>query len=83
MASRTALVAADAGGVPELVEHGRTGLLVPPADPAALAAAIERLLRDPGERERLAEAGRRHVEENFSLAKDARAIEAIYRSVAA
>ena len=40
-------------------------------------------LADAEERERLAEAGRRHVEDNFSLAKDARTIEAIYRSVAA
>lgn len=40
------VVATPVGGVPEIVEHGRTGLLVPPGDPAALAGAISLLMRD-------------------------------------
>ncbi len=79
MASRRALVAAAAGGVLELVEDGRTGLLVSPADPDALAAAIGRLLRSPQERRRLADAGRRHVEESFSRDRDARTVERIWQ----
>jgi glycosyltransferase involved in cell wall biosynthesis len=54
MACRRALVAAAAGGVLELVDHGRTGLLVPPGDPEALADAVGRLLRSPEERRRRA-----------------------------
>jgi glycosyltransferase involved in cell wall biosynthesis len=60
MASNTPLVATAVGGVPDLIEDGVTGLLVPPRDPAALADGLARLLTNPAERERLAaEAGRR------------------------
>lgn len=52
------VVATAVGGTPELVEHERTGLLVPARDPAALAAAIVRLLRDKGLRYRLSQAAR-------------------------
>lgn len=83
MASRRALVGAAAGGVLELVDDGRTGVLVPPGDPEALAAAIGRLLRSPQERRRLADAGRRHVEESFSRDRDARTLERIWREAAA
>lgn len=53
-----AVVASDVGGLREVVEHGTTGLIVPPADPAALAAALDRLVDDPGTRRRMGEAGR-------------------------
>lgn len=53
------VVASDHGGAPEVLAG--SGRLVPPGDPAALAAAIVRLLDDPGERRRCAEAGRRRV----------------------
>ena len=46
MARGRAVVASDVGGLKDLVEHERTGLLVPPQDPAALRAALERLLAD-------------------------------------
>jgi glycosyltransferase involved in cell wall biosynthesis len=83
MAHRTAVVAAAAGGPLELVDDGRTGLLVRPGDPGELARAIARLLRDPDERSRLARAGREHVERHFSVERDARTIESIYRRLAA
>lgn len=83
MASRRPLVAAAAGGVLELVEHGRTGLLVAPGDPEALAKAIARLLRSPEERHRLADAGRRHIEENFSSERDAADLETLWRDTVA
>jgi glycosyltransferase involved in cell wall biosynthesis len=55
MAARTPLVATAVGGVPDIVEDGRSGLLVPPRDPLALANALTRLLTDPAERTRIAE----------------------------
>lgn len=61
MMARTPVVATDTGGTSELVRDGETGLLVPPASPPALAAALRTLLRDRGLAERLAEAGYREV----------------------
>ena len=61
-------VATAVGGVPELVDDGITGLLVPPGDAAAFAAALELLLRDPDLAMRLGTSARRTVEERFSLA---------------
>ncbi|MFZ9933674.1 MAG: glycosyltransferase, partial [Chthoniobacterales bacterium] len=53
-------------GVPEMVVHGKTGLLVPPGDPTAVAEAVQRLLADPGEARALGAAGRSHAEAVFS-----------------
>ncbi|HXT16671.1 MAG TPA: glycosyltransferase family 4 protein [Gemmatimonadaceae bacterium] len=57
MMAETPVVATNTGGTPEVVVDGETGLLVPPANPDALAAAIGRVLRDPGLARRLTEAG--------------------------
>ena len=65
LARATPVVATSVSGIPELVVDGETGFLVPPGDPAALAAAIERLLRDPGLARRLGEAGREHVRREY------------------
>jgi glycosyltransferase involved in cell wall biosynthesis len=54
----TPVIATSRGGPPEFVEDGRTGLLVDPTDVPAMAAALDRLLRDPGLRRRIGEAGR-------------------------
>jgi glycosyltransferase involved in cell wall biosynthesis len=67
MASSRAVVATRAGGIPEAVRDGRTGLLVPPHDEAALADAIVQLLADPALRERLGKSGRARVIEEFSV----------------
>ena len=56
-ASGVPVVAVEAGGAPELVDHGTTGVLVPPDDAAVLAAAIGGLVRDPEARRRLGRAG--------------------------
>jgi glycosyltransferase involved in cell wall biosynthesis len=69
MACRKAVVATSAGGLPEAVADGETGLLVPPRDDGALASAIVRLLRDDPLRVRFGEAGRRRVEDQFSAAQ--------------
>jgi glycosyltransferase involved in cell wall biosynthesis len=65
LALGTPVVATPVTGIPEAVVDGRTGLLVPEGDAAALADALERLLDDPDLRCRLADAGRQHVETHF------------------
>jgi glycosyltransferase involved in cell wall biosynthesis len=55
-----AVVASNVGGLRDVVQDGVTGLMVPPSDPGALAAALDRLLEDPGARRRMGEAGRLH-----------------------
>ncbi len=66
LAMRKPVVAAAAGGLPEIIRHEETGLLVPPKEPQPLAEAIVRLLRDRELGRRLGEAGRRLVEADFS-----------------
>jgi glycosyltransferase involved in cell wall biosynthesis len=66
MAYGRPVVASDVGGLPDAVEHGVTGLLVPPRDPSALRPALERLLSDPDFARRLGEAGRERAKERFS-----------------
>jgi glycosyltransferase involved in cell wall biosynthesis len=81
MAAAGAVVASRTGGLGEAVVDGRTGLLVPPGDPAALAAAIGRLLRDRALRERLARAGPARVAEGFLPEQMAGRYDALYREV--
>ena len=66
-AAGVAIVASRAGGMPEAVEDGVTGLLIAPGDVDALAAAAIRLLDDPALRARMGEAGRRRVLAEFSV----------------
>jgi glycosyltransferase involved in cell wall biosynthesis len=66
MTTRTPVVATNVGGLPEVVEDDRTGLLVPPRDPAALADAISSLLGDPERGRRLAAAAAERVD-GFSI----------------
>lgn len=56
-----AVIASDIGGIPDMIAHERTGLLVPPGDAASLAAALRRLIEDDACRDRLAIAGRASV----------------------
>jgi glycosyltransferase involved in cell wall biosynthesis len=72
MATGCPVVSTLVSGIPELVEHERTGLLVPPRDAEALASAIGRLLSDPALRRRLAAAGRHAVVSGFSLDENGR-----------
>jgi glycosyltransferase involved in cell wall biosynthesis len=67
MALGRPVVATDVGGVSEAVESGETGLLVPTNDEAALAAALLRLVADPGLRRRLGEKGRQRYRECFGI----------------
>lgn len=81
MARRRAVVATPVGGTPELVLDEKTGLLVPPRDPGALADAIKRLLADPSLRARLGEAGHRRVAERFSADSMCRRVLELYDEV--
>ena len=83
MALRRPVVATAVGGVPEMIEHGRTGLLVPPHDAAALAAAIARVLTDHPLADMLARAGHDFVHANFSVERMAGAVARIYEEGAA
>jgi colanic acid/amylovoran biosynthesis glycosyltransferase len=67
MALGVPVVATDVTGIPELVENGRTGLLVPQHHPEALAGAIRRVLSEPAWAEALVRAGRARVEREFDL----------------
>ena len=78
-AAGKAVVATRVGGLPEVVEHGRTGLLVGPDDPQELSAAILSLLRDEGRRKEMGERGARVARERFDLRASVGAIERLYR----
>ncbi len=79
MACRVPVVASDVGGIYSVVEDGRTGYLVPPSNPAQLAAAICRLLKDEGLREKFGQAARKTVEDKFSLDKLIGQVEEVYQ----
>jgi glycosyltransferase involved in cell wall biosynthesis len=81
-ASGVAVIGTAAGGIPEFVADGDTGLLVPPGDAPALAAALRRLLDDGDLRARLGRNGRSAVEAHHGLGGRADAVAAMYRSVA-
>lgn len=67
MAMAKPVVATCVGGVPEVVADGETGVLVPPGEPAALAAAVQALLQDPERAQALGEQGRRRAAEQFDV----------------
>jgi len=67
MASGKAVIATSVGGIPDMIEDGVSGLLVPPGDEAALTAAIVALLGDPARRRALGQAARERVAARFTL----------------
>ena len=81
MACGKPVVATTAGGIPEVVADGETGLLVPPRDDAALAAAIIRLLKDSPLRAAMGAAGERRVRERFSSERMVQDTLDVYRRV--
>jgi glycosyltransferase involved in cell wall biosynthesis len=78
MALSRPVVASNVGGIPEVIEDGVTGLLVPPHDTGALAAAITRLLTDHAYADTIARAGHDLVHDRFCIELMVREIEAIY-----
>lgn len=82
MAAGAPLVASAVGGIPQAVGHGRDGWLVPEKDAAALAEAIDRLLRSPDTQQALGEAARRRAREAFSWSRVGERFEALFAAVA-
>jgi glycosyltransferase involved in cell wall biosynthesis len=78
MAMEKAVVATDAGGVPEIVLHDECGLLVPPGNPQAMAEALVALIRDRDRANRLGYAARKRVEAHFGMAQHVEAVNAVY-----
>jgi glycosyltransferase involved in cell wall biosynthesis len=77
MAAGRPIVGAAAGAIPELITDSVSGLLVPPRAPAALAAAVVRLLQDRALAQRLAREAQRVVRQNFTIARYAREIQEV------
>ncbi|MGQ9584815.1 MAG: glycosyltransferase family 4 protein [Anaerolineae bacterium] len=81
MALERPVVAYADGGVPEVVLHGETGLLARPGDVAGLSQLVQHLIREPAERRRLGQAGRRRVLQEFTAEAMARRMEQVYEAV--
>jgi glycosyltransferase involved in cell wall biosynthesis len=75
------VVASDTGGLPEIVRDMETGILVPPADPHALAQALLKVIRDEELAIRFGEAGRKDVLANYTLDRCVDSTLKVYRSV--
>jgi phosphatidyl-myo-inositol dimannoside synthase len=82
MGCEVAVVASDAGGLPEVVENGITGLVVPRGDSAALANAIGSLLTDPERRRQMGQAGRARALRLFDWDRSAEQFEELYSEIA-
>jgi hypothetical protein len=83
LACRKAVVASAVGGIPEIIEDGRSGVLVEPDDPGALARALTRMLNDHALRERLAAAGYERVLERFACERMGAEYERLYATLLA
>ena len=83
MAAGVPVVATEAGGIPEIVRHEESALLVPPSDPASLARAMERVLTDESLASRLAGCAQHTVETRHSPAARARWLTQLYSEMAA
>jgi len=81
MACGLPVVATTGGALPEVVEDGVTGILVPPADAHALAEAMDTFMRDAQLRRRMGQAGRQRILEKFNWRKAALQTEAVYQQV--
>ena len=81
MAAGKPVVATNGGGVPEIVDDGKTGILVPMGDVQAMADAISRLLADPVLAADMGARGRERVRDHFTIERKARKIEAVYQEM--
>ena len=83
MASRLPIVATNVGGNPEVVIDGETGILVPPKDPEKMAEAIIKILQNPELAKNMGQAGRKRVEEKFSLYRMVSEYRSLYEEILA
>ncbi len=81
LAMERAVVGTTAGGIPEIIDHGVNGLLVPPGDHLALADALQELLEDPKRARRLARRGRETILRRFSLKMNQRRLNALVQEL--
>ena len=81
MRSGVAVIGTDAGGVPEIIEHGNTGLLVKPQDAGDLAEKLRRLCKDSGDRRRLAENGKQKADDMFATEAHYEQLEQYFRDL--
>ncbi len=81
MAMKVPVIATTVGGLPESVENGNTGILVPPADVDSLKKAIKDLMDNPEKRKGMGEAGRKRVEERFTLGSNVKKTEELYLKI--
>jgi len=81
MAAGAPVIVGDTGGLAEVVTHGEDGVKVPPGDVGALAAAMSRLLNDPEEARRLADAGRKTATVRFAWPAIAALTAEVYKRV--
>src|SRR5690606_41840320 len=81
MSAGVPVIASASGGLPDSIEDGASGRLVPPGDAEALGRAVERLFADAAERERLGDGGRRRVRESFGVERMVGAHVALYLSL--
>lgn len=79
MAAARPVIGVDGGGIAEVVDHGATGILVPPGDAPLLARAIEELVEDPSKRRQMGERGRATTAERFDLTSHTTAVIDAYR----
>jgi glycosyltransferase involved in cell wall biosynthesis len=77
------VVASRVAGIPDVVEDGRNGVLVPPGDAAALADALRRLIGEPETRKRLGAEARRRASAELGWGQVAEAFEGLYAQAAA
>ncbi len=81
MACGKACIATDIPGSRDIIENGKNGILVPPENADALAAAITRLMSDQDLRRRIGQAARKRIEEHFSIEKEVALHEALYSEI--
>jgi glycosyltransferase involved in cell wall biosynthesis len=80
MAAGRPVIASRVGGIPAIVEHGKNGVLVPPGDAEALAAAIADVIDRPERARALGEAARARIDESFSVGAMVQTIERVYEA---
>jgi glycosyltransferase involved in cell wall biosynthesis len=78
MAAGCPVVATRVGGIPDLVTDGVDGLLIPPGDPHALAAALQRILRDPVFAQQLGNAARQTIANRYTAERSLERLEQLY-----
>ena len=80
MASSLPVIASHVGGIPEVIQNGITGILVPSKNPVALARAMDRMLFDKAMAKQIGEAGRMRVEQNFTAQRMIKDMVSIYKN---